>query len=497
MLAASLPAIWAAATAGGALLAGLVIGAAASRLRAHRQLAELGDLRARREEAETHIDSLKAELRERDAQITELGNRLAQAREEVAQLKATLESERAQAQEKVKLLEDAKKQLSDQFKALSQEALQANNQAFLEQAKQHLAQQQEKAQQDLAQRQQAMGDLVQPVKDHLTRMETQIQNLEKQRVGAYEGIREQVANMQENQRALKRETEQLVNALRAPQVRGRWGEIQLRRVVEMADMLSHVDFLEQESHEGRDDSGPQRPDMRIFLPGGQTVVVDAKTPIYAYLDAVNAEDAETRRQHMQRHAQQVRTHMRQLGQKAYWKALEDTPDFVVMFLPGENFFSAALEHEPGLIEAGVNEHVIPATPTTLIALLRAVAYGWRQERLAENARQVAELGRELYDRLATMAGHMQTVGKNLDTTVKNYNQAVGSLERSVLPSARRFRDLQVASGSKDIPGLQPVERQARSLQARELAGEPSAGEGESAASLVADGSPGSEADEPG
>jgi DNA recombination protein RmuC len=321
---------------------------------------------------------------------------------------------------------------------------------------------QESAKGDLDKRQQAIGELVKPVKESLEKVDAKIQDIEKAREGAYQGLRQQVSALLDTQKELRAETSNLVKALRRPQVRGRWGEIQLRRVVEMAGMLDHCDFFEQQSTETED--GRLRPDLLVRLPGGKTIVVDSKAPLSAYLDAIEAPDENQRAAKLREHAGQVRGHVQALGRKSYFEQFDRAPEFVVLFLPGEVFFSAALEHDPELIEIGVRQNVIVATPTTLIALLRAVAYGWRQERLAENAQQISDLGKELYKRLADLSGHVAKVGKALGAATQAYNRAVGSLESRVLVSARKFKDLGTATGGSEIEELPPVDAAPRLLR---------------------------------
>ncbi len=390
--------------------------------------------------------------------------RLQQAHTELvagkARAESALEVERKTSNEKIELVTNAREELGNAFKAMAADALDSNSMSFLRIAQESLKRFQSEAENDLEARQKAVADMVAPVRDSLNKVDAQIQQMEVARGDAYGELRAQVQSLIATQKDLQSETGNLVRALRTPNVRGRWGEIQLRRVVEIAGMLSYCDFAEQESV--TTEYGRLRPDLVVKLPGGKHVVVDAKTPLQAFLDAFETTDEDTRRACLANHARQVRDHMNTLAGKKYWEQFEATPEFVVMFLPGETFFSAALEQDSGLIEHGVLNRVIPASPTTLIALLKAINYGWNQEKLARNAQQISELGKELHDRLRLLAGHISSVGTGLDRAVESYNKAVGSLESRVLVSARKFAELG-ASVADDIPELEPIETTAREL----------------------------------
>src|SRR4051794_37944241 len=392
---------------------------------------------------------------------------LARARADAAltTLRVQLEHERAGFEEKVALLKHAEDELSNSFRAMSAQALQLNNTAFLDLARTQLEKFQEGAQGDLAQRQKAVEAIVNPIRESLEKVDGQIRSLEQARTHAYSTLSEQVRALAEGQRELRTETGNLVSALRSPTVRGRWGEMQLKRVVEMAGMLSHCDFVEQTTALTAD--GRLRPDLIVKLPGGRNVVVDAKAPLMAYLEAHDAKDDAVRSAKLADHARQIRDHVTKLSSKSYWSQFDPTPDFVVLFLPGEPFFSAALEQDPRLIEEGVAQQVILATPTTLIALLRAVAYGWRQEQVADSAREISELGRELHTRLSTMSEHFAKLGRSLDGAVRSYNETMGSFERRVLVTAPRFK-AHGAAPSGELAELTPIERTPQQPQAPEL-----------------------------
>src|SRR5579863_2323492 len=421
-------------------------------------------LRSRTAALQTRLALTEKELAGEKADLVRLLADQRELLESRARLESALESERKTSNEKIELLtksgDRAANDLQNAFKALAAEALQTNNSTFLQVAQETLKRFQSDARGDLDARQKAVADLVTPVRESLSKVDAQIQQMEIARGEAYGDLKAQVQSLIITQKELQSETGNLVRALRTPNVRGRWGEIQLRRVVEIAGMLPYCDFAEQETV--TTEAGRFRPDLVVKLPGGKNVVVDAKTPLDAFLGAFESTDEEVRRKSLLNHARQVRDHMETLSSKKYWEQFEATPEFVVMFLPGETFFSAALEQDPGLIEQGVLQRVIPASPTTLIALLKAVAYGWNQEKLARNAQQISALGRDLHERLRTMANHMDAMRKGLDRAVEAYNKAAGSFETRVMVSARKFSELG-ASVAEDIPELEPIETTARAL----------------------------------
>lgn len=388
-------------------------------------------------------------------------------RERLAAVTARADEQARAAEDKLDLVAEARASLANAFKALSADALNASSANFLQLATATLEKFQERAQGDLAAREQAVHSLVQPIRESLAHVDGKIGELEKTREHAYAALNEQLRGLVETHLPmLRNETSNLVKALRQPTVRGRWGEMQLKRVIELAGMLEHCDFVQQESASTED--GRQRPDVIVRLPGGRRIVIDAKATYDAYLDAHAAADDDARAAHLKRHAKLVRDHMTALGRKAYWESFSPTPEIVIMFLPGEMLFSAALQTDATLLDLGVQEKVVPATPTTLIALLRTVAYGWTQQALAENAQQISDLARELYERIGNLAEHWSDVGQKLGKAVDSYNKSVGTLERRVLTTARKLEQLKAAPEGAELVSPDAVEQVPRALQAPEL-----------------------------
>ena len=366
----------------------------------------------------------------------------------------TLQAEREAA------FEMANARLTQAFADISNRSLRANSDTFLQLAKQNLETHQEKAKSELGEREKAVEALVKPIRDALEASHKQISELEKARSEAYGSIRNHLEAMQLSQQSLTQETHNLVKALRRPEVRGQWGEITLRRLVELAGMVEHCDFVEQVHVVG--DDKIIRPDMIVNMPDQRQLVVDVKTPLDAYLAAAEAPDDTQRKLALERHAKNVRSHIRLLASKSYWTQFDESPEFVILFIPGDQFLSAALGEEPDLIEYALSQQIILATPTSLVALLKAVAYGWRQLALADNAKEIRVLAEDLYGRLGTFVTHMNKVGRQLASSVENYNRAVGSLERSVLPGARKFTELGVHA-KKDIEKLESLEPVPRTM----------------------------------
>ncbi len=407
-----------------------------------------------------------AELEARLAQMTQEAqaqeNEAQTFRNQLSELRSRLEVELKSATEKQALLERAEVKLADTFRALSADALRASSEQFLQLAKASLSAHSEEAKGDIEKRKIAIENLVKPVAESLGKFEARMGDMEKAREGAYAELRQQVRSLGEGQISLQRETSSLVKALRQPTGRGQWGEMQLRRVVELAGMQEHCDFETQ--HNSTTDEGRRlRPDLVVRLPGNKSIVVDSKTPMDAYLDALEATEDAQRDDALQRHARQVRTHIQQLSSKNYTSQFAHAPEFTVLFLPSESFFSAALQVDPGLIEKGVDQGVILATPTTLIALLRAVAYGWRQEALADNAREISALGRTLHERLGKLADHFSKLGRSLGSAVESYNSAMGSFETRVLTTARKFEELKASPENVELGHMNPIDNVPRGL----------------------------------
>ena len=395
-----------------------------------------------------------------------LREQLQHANKESVELKTKLEAELKNHEAHVEDLRKMDDELERKFTVLASDALGKNSENFLKLVSERFGKHRETADEELEKRKKEIETLVKPIGESLSKFEHRVGEIEKAREGAYGAITEQVKSLAEGQTNLRSETGRLVQALRQPKTRGRWGEYQLRNVLEMAGMTEHVDFVEEKTIEGED--GRLRPDVIVRLPGGKSVIVDAKTSLEAYLSAVETDDEDTREQLMADHARQVRDRVRTLASRDYWNALPETPDFVVMFIPGEAFFAAAIERDPGLFETAVRRRVLICTPTTFVALVKAIAYGWQQEKLAESALEIAERGRDLYDRIKVFGGHMGDLGRSLRQAVDRYNQGIGSLEGRLLPAARKFETLGVVSAGSSIPALEPVELEAREVQAEEL-----------------------------
>jgi DNA recombination protein RmuC len=429
----------------GAFLLGRKFGQSAERASLASEASRTVSDRARFEAIAQRVPVLEKDLASARALLADREAKLAEAQVRIAELLTRLSESEKAAAEKLELMARAETTMKDAFQALSADALDKSRAAFLDQAQATFG---------------SFTQLVSPIRDSLSKFETHVRDIEQKRGEAYAGLSEQFASFKEGQALLRGETERLVTALRAPSVRGRWGEFQLRRVVEMAGMAEHCDFVEQSTiaiEEGR-----LRPDLIVNLPGGKTVVVDAKVPLSAYLDARDARDEGERRELVQQHAKQVRKHVTELSDKSYADQLPSSPDFVVMYVPIESAFADAVQQDPSLLDDAVERNIIPAGPMTLLSLLKGAAYGWRQERIAQSAEQISELGKELYNRISVMAGHLGVVGEALGRATLAYNRAVGSMESRVLVQARRFKDLGAAAGD-DIPEIETVSHVPRQL----------------------------------
>jgi DNA recombination protein RmuC len=395
---------------------------------------------------------MEADLLATRTRLTEIENHKSKIENELA-------GERAAAAEKIAALTDAHERVTREFKALSADALRSNNQSFLELARESFGKLHQQSADELGKRQQAIDSMVKPLKESLEKVDAKIGEIEKARANAYGALSEQLKSLGTAQVSLAAEASKLTTALRSTTTAGTWGELQLRRVVEMSGMSSYCDFTEQQS------AGSFRPDLIVRLPGGQQIVIDAKAPNDAYREAVNASDDSVRTAKLAEHAAKVRSHIDALGAKDYWAQFQPSPEFVVLFLPGDQFLSGALQADPNLIDRAIGKKVLLATPATLIALLKAAAYGWRQEDVSKNAQVIADLGRQLYDRISGFAEHLDKVGRGLENASKSYNSAVGAFEGTLLPGARKFAELG-AKGTKELPEPGPVETTPRDVLKR-------------------------------
>jgi len=450
--------IYALCLIGGAAIGALIGWLWASSRTQSRMGAELAEARSEAGSAASALSELRNQLTARDAELQDIRTRLAESERQRTEASTRLEEAAKGLEEQKRAIQEAQSRLADTFKALSKDALQSNNQSFLELAKESLARVLSEAKGELGKEQQAITATVKPLQETLKQYQEHVKALEATRQREYGGLQERLRALGQVEEELKRQTGSLVTALRTPQIRGRWGEMQLHRVVELAGMSEFCDYTEQVNVTTED--GRLRPDMIISLPGNREVVVDAKVPLDAYLDAVGAKSEGERASAMKRHAQQVRNHVKALAEKGYWNQFEHAPDLVVLFIPGECFFSAALEMDASILEEGFAKRVCVATPTTLFALLCAVAYGWRQEQLSQQVEQISRLGKELHDRMGILADHLQRMGRNLASTVTAYNEAVASMETRLLPSARRFGELGIST-KRNVPTLEPVDRSPR------------------------------------
>ncbi len=448
----------------------LIIGPAAAGLivwflaKAHSQSAlakKLLEIEGRGKGAEAVINELRQQIQQKNSEINQIRNELDSERRNRVESSTRLEASQKSLAEQRELFETVKKEMADTFNALSSAALKNSGEDFLRLASENLGKIVAETRGRLGEHQTAIDGMIRPLHETLGRYREELRGMEESRHKAYGGLTEQLRALASTHESLQKETSNLVSALRKPHVRGRWGEMQLRRVAELSGMSMHCDFTEQETRET--ESGRIRPDMVVHLPMGRKIVVDSKVPLEAYLDAVNLSPEDARIK-MARHSQHIRTHINKLASKEYWTQFEESPEFVILFIPGEAFLSAALEVDGTILEDGIQKKVIVATPTTFIALLRAIAYGWRQEEVSKNAEEISALGKELYERISTLAGHFEELGDSIGKAVTNYNRVVGSMEARVLPSVRRFKELG-ATGAPEIPPLEHVDQTPRALDA--------------------------------
>lgn len=425
---------------------------------------QITELEKRASRAEAMVEELRQQVQQRDVEITQIRNELDIEKQSKIEALTKLDASQESFEEQKALIEAMKAEMTDTFNALSSAALKSSSEDFLRLASEHLGKVVADTKGKLGEHQAAMDGMLKPLHETLKRYEEQIRLIEESRHKAYGSLEEQLRSLASTHENLQRETSNLVSALRRPQVRGRWGEMQLRRVAELSGMSTHCDFTEQQSLDT--EKGRIRPDMIVHLPMEREIVVDSKVSLEAYLDAISSSTEDERKSKMEKHAQQVRAHMNKLASKEYWSQFAQSPEFVILFIPGESFLSSALDVDNTLIEDGIQRRVIIATPTTFIALLRAIAYGWRQEQITKNAQEISELGRQLYERMNILVQHFDSIGSNLEKAIGAYNKAVGSMESRILPSVRRFKELGV-TGADEIPIIEQIDQKPRNLSMSE------------------------------
>ncbi len=445
---------------------GIIIGGISAWLIAsYRHSNQITEIEKRASGAEAIVIELRQQVQQKDTEINQIRNELDVERQSKVEALTKLDASQKSFEEQKALIEAMKTEMTDTFNALSSAALKSSSEDFLRLASEHLGKVVADTKGKLGEHQAAMDGMIKPLYETLKRYEEQIRSIEESRHKAYGSLEEQLRALALTHENLQRETSNLVSALRKPQVRGRWGEMQLRRVAELSGMSMHCDFTEQQSMDT--EKGRIRPDMIVHLPMEREIVVDSKVSLEAYLDAIAATTEDERKAKMEKHAQQVRSHMNKLASKEYWSQFKQSPEFVVLFIPGESFLSSALDMDNTIIEDGIEKRVIVATPTTFIALLRAIAYGWRQEQLTKNAQEISELGRQLYERMNILVQHFDSIGSNLEKAISAYNKAVGSMESRILPSVRRFKELGV-TGADEIPVIEQIDQTPRNLSILEL-----------------------------